>query len=256
MREQGQITIMKVTFLGTNGWYDSSTGNTVSALISARDYDIILDAGNAIAKADRYMTQDKPVFLFLSHFHLDHTEGLHTLVKFRFKKGLTICGQIGTTADLAGLLRDPYTVPLEQIPYPVTVTELADGPHDLPFRVTCLPLVHPVPCRGYRFEIDGKVITYCTDTGLCENAITLARDADLLITECGLKPGEKSPGWPHLNPEDAIRIAKEAKAKRLALMHFGAEVYKTLEERRALKERFEPVCPGLVVSEDEMIVEV
>ena len=74
-------------------------------------------------------------------------------------------------------------------------------------------------------EIDGKVIAFCTDTGVCDNAVTLARNADLLITECGLKPGDSSPDWPHLNPQDAIGIAKRAKAKRLALMHFGAEVY-------------------------------
>ena len=73
------------------------------------------------------------------------------------------------------------------------------------------------------------MITYCTDTGVCDNAITLAHGADLLITECGLKPGAEKPGWPHLNPEEAIHIAKAAKAKRLALMHFGAEVYKTIE---------------------------
>ncbi|HVP96217.1 ribonuclease Z [Methanoregula sp.] len=247
---------MQVTFLGTNGWYDSATGNTVSALISARDFDIILDAGNGIAKVDQYLTQEKPVFLFLSHFHLDHTEGLHVLVKFRFKKGLTICGGAGTRTNLAGLLREPYTVPLEEVPFPTTVTELAEGATELPFRVTCLPLVHPVPCMGYRFEIDGKVVTYCTDTGVCDNAVTLARDADLLITECGLKPGEKSPLWPHMNPEDAIGVAHRAGAKRLALMHFGAEVYKTMEERRALKVQFEKDCPGLVVSEDGMTIEV
>ncbi len=254
--KDGQSPGMQVTFLGTNGWYDSPTGNTVSALISSRDYDIILDAGNGIAKADRYISQDKPVFLFISHSHLDHTEGLHTLVKFRFRKGLTICGQVGLKADLAGLVREPYTVPLDQVPFTASVTELGDGVHELPFKVTCLPLVHPVPCRGFRFEIDGKVIAYCTDTGVCDNAITLARGADLLITECGLKPGQKSPDWPHLNPEDAIHIAKAAKAKRLALMHFGAEVYRTLEERRALTGQFEGMCPGLIVSEDGMIVDV
>ena len=256
MREEGQIPFMQVTFLGTNGWYDSLTGNTVSALISARNYDIILDAGNGIAKADQYMTQNKPAFLFLSHFHLDHTEGLHTLVKFRFHKGLTICGGVGTTADLAGLLREPYTVPLDRVPFAVTVKELSEGVDELPFTVTCLPLVHPVPCMGYRFEIDNRVVTYCTDTGLCDNAVTLARRADLLITECGLKPGEKSPLWPHMNPEDAIEVARRAGAKRLALMHFGAEVYKTLQERRALKAQFEKECPGLVVSEDDMTLEV
>ena len=249
-----QSPVMKVTFLGTNGWYDSVTGNTVSALISAQDFDIILDAGNGIAKADRYISQDKPVFLFISHSHLDHTEGLHTLVKFRFRKGLTICGQVGITNDLAGLLREPYTVPLERVPFAVTVIELADGVHELPFKVTSLPLIHPVPCRGFRFEIDGKVITYCTDTGFCENAVSLAKDADLLITECGLKPGESSPDWPHLNPEDAIRIAKSAGAKRLALTHFGAEVYRTTEERRDLLAKFGPVCPKLVVAEDGMTV--
>jgi hypothetical protein len=33
-------------------------------------------------------------------------------------------------------------------------------------------------------------------------------------------------------------------------------VYKTLEERRVLKEQFEAECPGLVVSEDGMQIEV
>jgi len=247
---------MKVTFLGTNGWYDTLTGNTCSALVQAADYDIILDAGNGIAKADRYITQDKPVCLFLSHLHLDHIAGLHTLVKFRFKEGLTIIGQPGIAAALNGIVCEPYTIPFPDLPYDVTITELAEGRHTLPFAVECLPLVHPVPCYGYRLETDGKVITYCTDTGVCENAITLARAADLLITECSLKPGETSPDWPHLNPEDAIRIAQKAHAQRLALMHFGAEVYRTLDDRRDVQERFLQSYPGLVVTFDDMSLEI
>ncbi len=72
----------------------------------------------------------------------------------------------------------------------------------------------------------------------------LGRNADLLITECGLKPGQESPGWPHLNPESAIRIAQEAHARRLALTHFGAEVYRSLDERADLQEQFRNELAG------------
>jgi ribonuclease BN (tRNA processing enzyme) len=247
---------MKVTFLGTNGWFDTHTGNTVSVLVQADEYDIIFDAGNGIAKADRYISQEKPVLLFLSHFHIDHIAGLHILVKFRFKKGLTIYCLPGGAALLHTFAGEPFTIPLAKLPYPVRVIELAEGVHKLPFTVECRPLVHPAPCYGYRLEVDGKVITYCTDTGTCDNAVSLARGADLLITECSLKPGGVSADWPHLNPQDAIGIAQRAGAKRLALMHFGAEVYKTLDERTAVQDEFETIFPGLTVATDGLTIEI
>jgi ribonuclease BN (tRNA processing enzyme) len=247
---------MQVIFLGTNGWFDTATGTTCSVLVQSEEYDIIFDAGNGIAKADRYITQKKPVFLFISHLHIDHIAGLHTLVKFRLQKGLHIFTQKGSLTDINAFVREPFTVPFPDLPYPVEIIELAKGRHSLPFNVECLPLVHPVPCFGYRLEIDGKVLTYCTDTGICDNAIILARDADLLITECGLKPGDESPGWPHLNPENAIQIARQAHAKRLALMHFGAEVYRTMGERCELRQQFNKEWPDLIVATDDLTITV
>jgi len=247
---------MKVTFLGTNGWFDTPAGNTVSVLLRSENYDILFDAGNGIAKADRFITQDRPSFLFLSHMHIDHIAGLHTLCKFRFQKRLTVFTQQGTREQLETFVNEPYTVPFAMLPFKNEVRELSPGTHHVPFTVTCLPLVHPAPCFGYRVELDGRVIAYCTDTGVCDNAVTLARNADLLITECGLKPGETSPEWPHLNPQDAIGIAKKAHAKRLALVHFGAEVYKTVEERKAVQDEYERLCPGLIAATDGMQVDV
>lgn len=247
---------MQVTFLGTNGWYDTGTGNTVSVLVRTKRFDIIFDAGNGIAKADRSITQEKPVLLFLSHFHIDHIAGLHTLVKFRFRSGLRIFCQPGGTRLLDTLVNEPFTVPFAKLPFSTRIVELDEGVHKVPFTVECRPLIHPAPCYGYRVEIDGKVIAYCTDTGTCDNAVTLARGADLLITECSLKPGEVSPDWPHLNPQDAIGIARKAGAQRLALVHFGAEVYRTLDDRTAVQERFERDFPGLIVAMDDLTVEV
>lgn len=247
---------MKVTFLGTNGWYDTLTGNTCSVLVETDDYDLILDAGNGIAKADRYISQDRPTFLFISHYHIDHIAGLHTLVKFRFSRPLSICGQPGIGSVLPSFVREPFTVPLEKLSFPVKFIEMDEGLHEIPFRVECRLLVHPIPCYGYRILIDGKVIAFCTDTGFCENAIRLARDADLLITECGLRPGEESPAWPHLNPGDAIRIAEEAHAKRLALMHFSADLYPTLEDRSRVQRMYESRFPGLICATDDLSLEI
>jgi ribonuclease BN (tRNA processing enzyme) len=247
---------MKVTFLGTNGWYDTLTGNTCSVLVQTGEYNIIFDAGNGFAKADRYIHQEKPTFLFISHYHIDHIAGLHTLVKFRFSHPLHICGQPGIPAVLRSLVREPFTVPFDQLPFPVEFIELSEGRHLVPFPVECRALVHPVSCFGYAITIDDKKIVFCTDTGPCNNAVHLSRNANLLITECGLKPGEKSPEWPHLNPEDAIRIAQEAQAKRLALIHFGPHNYTTLEERFEIQRTYERKCPGLLAATDDLTIDV
>jgi ribonuclease BN (tRNA processing enzyme) len=45
---------MQVIFLGTNGWYDSPTGNTICTPINSDKYQIILDARNGTYKAERY----------------------------------------------------------------------------------------------------------------------------------------------------------------------------------------------------------
>lgn len=86
---------MKITFLGTNGWYDTDCGNTICTLIETKTAYILLDAGNGIYKADKYIKKNLPVYLLLSHFHIDHMEGLHILAKFRFTS-LEIIGQTGT----------------------------------------------------------------------------------------------------------------------------------------------------------------
>jgi ribonuclease BN (tRNA processing enzyme) len=244
------LSSMEVRFLGTNGWFDTRTGNTTCVFINSRNYYIILDAGNGIYKIGRYIKEAKPVCLFLSHFHLDHIIGLHILNKFHFPAGLVLFGMEGTDQVLQTLVNEPFTIPFADYSYPVTIRELSEGTHAVPFPVECRALLHSTRCFGYRITVDGTTITYCTDTGVCDNAIHLARNADLLITECSLKPGKKNPGWPHLNPQDAIFIAQESNAKRLALIHFDAEVYKKITERKKIRDAMKKYFPGLIVATD------
>jgi ribonuclease BN (tRNA processing enzyme) len=222
---------VRIIFLGTNGWYDTETGNTVCTLIQTASMGVILDAGNGIHRADRYIDAAKPVFLFLSHFHIDHIEGLHVLAKFRFAAGLWICGPAGSRSILDTFLNTPFTIPASKLPYPVRILEMPEEATSLPFPVEALPLRHTSLTLGYRMAIDDRIIAYCPDTGYCENAVVLGRSADLLITECAYKKGQSCESWPHLNPETAARIASEAGATMLALTHFDAGVYRSIPER-------------------------
>jgi len=246
---------MKVRFLGTNGWFDSNTGNTICTLLEASDRYVVLDAGNGIYKLDRYIHDEKPVYLFLSHFHFDHIEGLHTIVKFRIRE-LNIFSMEGAEPILKAIIRKPYTVPLGEGPFPVVVHELPRDREKATFLEDFEYLVHSDPCLGFRFKLDGRSIAYCTDTGICDHLIKLGKGADLLITECSELSGRHSALWPHLIPEDALEAAKKAGAKRLALTHFNAHLYDTLEARKDIEERFAGKCDGLVVAYDDMAIDL
>jgi len=245
---------MRVVFLGTNGWYDTQTGNTLSILVETENQYILLDAGNGIYKLDRYIHDSKPIYLFLSHFHLDHIIGLHTLDRFEFGQGLNILGPSGTRNLLSTIINSPFTIPLHQLKYRTKVYEMPDEQAIIPFKVTSLPLRHSSTCLGFRFEIENKVLSYCTDTGYCDNAVRLARDADLLITECALKTGQSDESWPHLNPQIAAKIACEADAKRLALVHFDANIYTILEERKEAEEEARKIFGHTFATVDDMSI--
>jgi len=247
---------MKIVFLGTNGWYDTTTGNTLSTLVQTDRFDIIFDAGNGIHQADRYISGDKPVFIFISHFHLDHVAGLHILGKFAFREKLTICGPKNSRQILNTFLNAPFTIPLEQLPYTTGILEMPEESSALPFFVQALPLWHSSLTLGYRIEVEGITISHCSDTGYCKNAVRLGKEADLLITECAFKKGQANEDWPHLNPETAARIAAEAGTKRLALTHFDAFLYKTLEERAASQRTAAETFPATIAASDGLEITI
>jgi ribonuclease BN (tRNA processing enzyme) len=246
---------LKVIFLGTNGWYDTKTGNTVCTLVETEKYYLILDAGNGINKVDQYISERKPVYLFITHFHFDHIIGLHIMNKFDFKH-LNIYGQKGTRLFFNKIINIPFTVPFSMLPYKVEINELSEGRHNIPFPVECRFLNHSSKCLGYRFEIDNKIVAYCTDTGVCDNAIELGRNADLLITECSFKSGQRNTEWPHLNPEDAAMMAKEADVKKLALLHFDANIYKTIKERKNAEDKAREIFNNTFAAMDNMKIEL
>jgi ribonuclease BN (tRNA processing enzyme) len=249
---------MHITFLGTNGWYDTDTGNTVCILIRSECFDLVLDAGTGFAKLDRFIPAEtkRELYLFLSHFHLDHIMGLHTLAKFTFPRGLSIWGPEGTHTAMGTFINTPFSMPIADLSFDVELHEIPADLTLLPFPVEARPLQHASLTLGYRFTLDGKMIAYCPDTGYCENAVAIAQDADFLIAECAFKSGENADEWPHLNPETAARIAREGNVKKMALVHFDAERYQTLQDRKEAETIARKTFEHTVATLDGMEIDV
>jgi ribonuclease BN (tRNA processing enzyme) len=232
---------MKVTFLGTNGWYASDTGNTVSILIETENFYIILDAGDGIYK-----------IILLSHLHLDHIIGFHSFAKLQFSQKIDIIGYIGVKKGLNKIIEHPYSSPFNSLPLNIEFHEVGEGHHNFGFSFECRLLEHVDPTLGFRFKIDNKTIAYCTDTGMCDNLYILSENVDLFITECSYKPGQEEWGWLHLKPEESAEIAKKSNVKELILTHFDASYYKTFKAREIAGEKAKKIFPNTYVAKDDI----
>lgn len=242
---------MKIAFLGTNGWYDTKTGNTTCVLVETKTEYIILDAGGGFYKIDHYVTKRKPIYLFLSHFHLDHVIGLHTLAKFNFSQGIDVYGPRGIRKFFKLVINNPYTMPLTKLKTGVRLHELSRKCF-VPLDVTFKKLMHPVTCYGFRFLLEDKIVTFCTDTGICKNLHRLAKNADFLIAECAYKSNKTDKNWPHLNPQCVAHVARDAKVKRLILIHFDSSLYLTLKDRKVAEREARSIIRNTFAVRDDM----
>lgn len=255
---------MKIVFLGTSGWYTNNTGNTACILLDSTEGYIILDAGNGIYKIDQYIKEEKPISLFISHFHLDHVSGVHTLGKFDYPQGIDVYVGQGRQRDFETLVNPPYTQGFKPNPRnilnldtQIRLHELSDGDHRIPFPVTVIEQFHGYRDHGYRLTLEGKIIAYSGDCGVSEASNKLAERSDVLIHECSFakdKPSAKI--WGHVTPEQAAEIAKHSGVKKLILTHFDPTEYHTLESRADAERRAKEIFPATIAAKDDYIISV
>lgn len=251
---------MKIIFLGTNGWFTSETGNTPCILIDSKTQYVVFDAGNGIYKLDKYITENKPIAMFISHFHLDHVSGLHSLAKFKFPQGIDVYIAAGRKKNFDTLVNIPYTIPttyakenINNLSTPIRLHELPVGNHDIGFKVSVHKLFHAYEDHGYRVTLENKTIAYSGDTGICPESKSFAKDADVLIHECSFNT-PKEPLWGHVTPEQAATLAKEGNVKQLLLTHFDPTQYSSLAMRLEAQKRAQKIFSNTTTARDEMSI--
>lgn len=81
------------------------------------------------------------------------------------------------------------------------------------------PVDHIPGAIGLRFMApDGTTLVYSGDTTGCDDLITLARGADVLLMACSAP--DDAPMAKHCTPSDVARVASAAKVRRVILTHF------------------------------------
>lgn len=253
---------MKIIFLGTNGWYTTPTGNTPCVLIDSQDHYVIFDAGNGFYKLDEYINEEKPVSLFISHFHIDHVSGLHTLDKFNFAKGLDIYVGEDRLKDFQILVNPPFTIGIKKDPDKIANQKMDIRLHELnqplrlPFPAQAIEQHHAFRDHGYRITLEGKIIAYSGDCGISDASMTLAKNADILIHECSFKADHLPNTWGHVGPIETAQLAKDAGVKKLVLTHFDASLYTTLEDRKEAEKQAQTIFPNTTAAIDDLMIEI
>ncbi len=234
-------------------------GDTPCILVDAKDQYIILDAGNGMYKLDSYIKEDKPISMFISHFHIDHVSGLHTLARFDFQQGIDVYVGKGRTKDFETLVNPPFTVGYKPKPEnighlktEIRLHELSEDGQDIPFRAVAIEQYHAYVDHGYRIELEEKTIAYTGDCGFTDASRRLAQDASLFICECSNKKTENPDDWGHLDPIQVATLAKESNVKQLILTHFGAQVYTSLDDRKWAEEEAKKIFPQTIAATDGM----
>jgi ribonuclease BN (tRNA processing enzyme) len=219
---------MSLTVLGCSGSMPGPDSPASGYLLEAEGFRLVLDLGNgAFGTLQRFVDPASVDAIFVSHLHADHCIDLTSyIVSLRYGGGgyrsrdlesrITLIGPSGTRDRLEAAY-DPLArkLGLHEL---FGFTTPIDGELG-PFTVSYATVNHPVPTNAIKVSYGGSSIVYSGDTGVSDELVTLARDADVLLCEASVGPDEEYVPDLHLTGKQAGEHAAEAGVGRLILTH-------------------------------------
>jgi ribonuclease BN (tRNA processing enzyme) len=227
-------TGISVTILGSGTCVPSLTRSSCSVLMAAENTKLLFDVGPGTIR--RLLEADTTVFdishILISHLHPDHTG---ELASFLFSKKYAGGNNWTTPLTLVGgkgflsffnRLEDVYGRHIALESEMLNICELDNTRPDHleigSMTIESIPVTHTDESIAFRVtSADNRSVVYSGDTDVCDNLVTLAQDADLLICESSFPDGLKSDG--HLTPSLSGEMATRANVRKLVLTHLYPE---------------------------------
>ncbi|MBI4054909.1 MAG: response regulator [Elusimicrobia bacterium] len=203
---------------------------------------IILDAGTGILPLGEMLVKSpahQRLKILLTHFHLDHIQGLGTFACARDSRcTLEIYGPDDPERDLKEMVREIFTSVLSPMANPpkarLEIHPIAEGTAELgpQIQLHALYTFHPSTTLAFALEFSGKKIIYCPDSEVqiepgtafldyTEKLTRFCENADILIHDAQYTPEDyqKHKQLGHSSWEMALELGLQAKAKKLLLFH-------------------------------------
>lgn len=230
---------MTYTLIGSGTVIPSAERGPAAHHFQADDLAVLCDLGSGtLRRMDGLgLRFDALDLVAVTHRHQDHVADLLPLLfalrnapGIERERPLSLVGYPGLRGDLEGLAGVYGTWVLDP-GFPLEVYEAHDTPIDLDREdaevgIEAHPVVHSPEAVGFRLTLGAGgrevVVAYTGDTEECEEAVELARDVDLLVSECSVADGLNVPG--HLTPRAVGRLAAAATVRQLVVTHFYPSV--------------------------------
>jgi ribonuclease BN (tRNA processing enzyme) len=250
---------MHITLIGTGTGVPSRRRNPPCILIKLGDKHAIFDSGPGTLRSLLQFGIDclNLDFIFYTHLHLDHISEFSAIL-FAAKippairsKSLAVYGPRGLK-DYYRKICNLYSYTIYTDTYKITLEEIENKNINIAgFEIYTKTLEHHDGGMGYRIVTpEGSVVVYSGDTDYCKEIIGLSKNANLLMLECSFPDDMKMKG--HLSPITAGKIAQEANAKKLVLIH----MYPICDEKDLLSTCRKEFSGEVILGEDLMQFEI
>ena len=267
-----------ITPLGSMGWIPVRDRHTCCYCVEYKDRLILLDAGTGVARfsepalaaiADKY---DK-VYIFLSHYHLDHIAGLIYLPHF-FK---------GKEVHIAGPGKAIYGTDIKKIltiytAYPFFSRSITDFPMDIRFHnlrasnrkidglhVETFLQRHSDPSLGIKIE---DALCYSTDTANPQDSAYYALNSRVLLHESwydskeyrelfkqlGSSPDARKAFFSHSSVEEVAQMASNMRVEALMLIHLNPDY--SPRRLAAMEKQAQAIFPNSFLAQEGKSLEI
>jgi ribonuclease BN (tRNA processing enzyme) len=191
-------------------------------LLQAGGANVLVDVGGGVLGAlQHYIRLEDLHAVWISHLHADHFGDMPLLYyAFAFAekpmRKIPILGPAGWASRVEAFVKSHVDHHMSNF---FQVIELKDrGIAEIgELKIQARAVEHAVPAFGLTARFGDRRLAYTGDSGPCDNLVTLAKGARVLVAECFASVIE-IPSV-HLTPEDAGLVAAHAGVARLVLTH-------------------------------------